>query len=116
MQDLWGDDTIVASGMGGIGATYFFEPAAPSLFTTAGVGYSNWFEPFEDNPENLPDIGWFLGIGHEFSAHWAIEFDLLWISPDEELVAVGDDVDGSYKIYAERDVTAASVVLTFTLY
>ncbi len=108
-NSIWIDECTVASGLGGIGATYYFEDVAPSLFWSAGVGYSNWVRPFEEDPENLLSTGWYLGVGYEFHAHWAVEFDVLWVSPDDEL-------DESYMIYRERDVTSMRALLTFTLY
>ena len=77
-----GDDVMIANGLGGLGVTYFFEPAAPSAFVSGGIGFSSWTLPLEEDP---PDawygIGLSAGAGYEFATHWYVAGDVCWGKP-----------------------------------
>ncbi len=79
-----GHDVTIAHGIGGLGVTYFFQPAAPSAFLTAGVGFSSWAAPFEEESDDWLGIGVSAGAGYEFAPHWYIEGNVCWGNPSTE--------------------------------
>ena len=72
-----------ANGFGGVGVTYYFQPEGPSPYLTAGLGFSTWDAPFEENSDGLSSSGIALGAGYEFSKHWSLEGNFSWGSPNE---------------------------------
>lgn len=97
----------VASGVAGIGATYYFNPTAPSWFLSGGLGYSSWLVPFEAQSLYYYDyyyegntmqdsrfgLGLFIGGGYEFTKHLNVEMDLCWGNPkhSEEMIEVSSN-------------------------
>ncbi|MFH2036951.1 MAG: hypothetical protein ABIJ45_11150 [Candidatus Zixiibacteriota bacterium] len=75
------DKKSLAIGVGGIGATYFLQPKAPSLFFNLGVGFSTQSYPFKGTD---PDVGLGIngGIGYEFSPNWSLELVFLYAQPN----------------------------------
>lgn len=73
----------LANGIGGVGVAYYFQPEGPSPYLTAGLGFSTWDAPFEENSDGLSSSGVALGAGYEFSKHWSLEGNFSWGSPNE---------------------------------
>ncbi|KAA0230733.1 hypothetical protein EDS67_07485 [candidate division KSB1 bacterium] len=87
-----------ASGVGGLGVAYYFQPQGPSPYLTAGLGFSTFSAPFERDFDGLFGSGLALGAGYEFSNHWSVEGNFTWGSPNEEYF--GDEV--GIKTWAAR--------------
>ena len=83
-ENALGDDVTITSGLGGLGVTYFFEPAAPCLFLTGGIGFSSWTTPFEEDADTWSGIGLTAGVGYEFAPHWYVAGDVCWGKPSTE--------------------------------
>lgn len=64
-------------GIGGIGATYYFEPTAPSGYMLAAIGGSDYAFPLESNVTTQTGGGILLGGGYEFSPHVMFEVTLM---------------------------------------
>jgi opacity protein-like surface antigen len=78
------EDVTVATGVAGLGATYFFQPTAPSPFILGGIGYSSFSTPFESDSESQIGFGIAAGGGYEFAKHWTIEGTLTYGKPSED--------------------------------
>ena len=74
------EEITLALGVGGVGATYFFKPKAPSLFVNMGVGLSYRSYPFWGT-EPWTGLGVSGGIGYEFSPNWNTELTFFWAAP-----------------------------------
>lgn len=77
-------DNTIASGVGGLGISYFLKPQAPSLFVTAGAGFSAWSIPFEGT-DPWTGIGFAWGLGYEFSTNWNVEANVVLGKPKDEV-------------------------------
>jgi hypothetical protein len=77
------EDITVATGIGGLGVTYFFNAKSPSLFVTVGAGFTGWSYPFEDR-DFWTGIGVTGGVGWEFRPNWVLEASFLWGKPKYE--------------------------------
>jgi len=86
------EDVMTLGGVGGLGATYFFNPQAPSFFVSAGVGFASWSLPFEGT-DPWVGLGAAGSIGYEFSPNWMIEASVLWGKPDDETDDYKHEVD-----------------------
>lgn len=64
-------------GMGGIGATYYFEPASPSGYMLGAIGGSDFAFPLESNVTTRTGGAIMLGGGYEFSQHVMFEVTVL---------------------------------------
>lgn len=84
MENALGDDVTIATGVAGLGMTYFFQPAAPSAFISGGIGYSSWTAPFESDVDAWYGLGLSVGAGYEFSPHWCIEGSMCWGNPSTD--------------------------------
>ncbi len=70
------EDATFASGIGGLGVSYYFKTSLPSPYVTATIGYSSFGTPFNDNYDGETGFGMAAGFGYEFAPHWSIEGDL----------------------------------------
>lgn len=70
-------DAHAVVGISGIGATYYFEPTAPSGYMLAAVGGSDYAFPFENNITTKKGGAFMLGGGYEFDKHVMFEVTLL---------------------------------------
>jgi len=70
-------DAHAVVGISGIGANYYFEPAAPSGYMLAAVGGSDYAFPFESNITTKKGGALMLGGGYEFDKHVMFEVTLL---------------------------------------
>jgi len=63
------------NGMSAIGASYFFEPQAPSFFLSAGMGLGVLAISTSDSfdTESESGLGFTVGAGYEFATNWIIE-------------------------------------------
>jgi len=86
------DEVSILGGVGGLGATYFFRPEAPSLYISAGVGFSSWSLPFEGS-DPWTGLGMAGSIGYEFAPNWTVEASVLWGQPSNETDDYKKDVD-----------------------
>ncbi len=77
------ESKTIATGVGGLGLTYFLNPQSPSLFVTVGGAFSAWSFPFEGTQPRV-GMGFGGGIGYEFSPNWNMELSVLFGSPKEE--------------------------------
>ena len=64
-------------GLGGIGATYYFEPTSPSGYMLAAIGGSDYAFPMESNVRTHTGGGIMLGGGYEFSPHVMFEVTVM---------------------------------------
>ena len=84
-EALYGEDVTIANGLGGLGVTYFFQPAAPSAFVSGGIGFSSWSLPLEeDPPDSWVGVGLSAGAGYEFAPHWYVAGDVCWGKPSTD--------------------------------
>ena len=70
-----------ASGVGGLGVTYYFNSLAPSAYyVDAGIGLATWTYPFFDQEGAGATYGpgLLLGAGKEFARHWTMDVDVFW--------------------------------------
>jgi len=81
----------IATGLVGVGVTYYLGDNSPYYVTGAG-GLSTWTAPFEDDDWLAPfkDSAqtWFgysalVGFGWEFMEHWSAEATAMWGNPGE---------------------------------
>jgi len=70
-------DAHAVVGLSGVGATYYFEPAAPSGYMLAAVGGSDYAFPFESNITTKKGGAFMFGGGYEFDKHVMFEVTLL---------------------------------------
>ena len=78
-----GDNVTVAHAIGLLGASYYFQPEAPSPYVLGSVGISTWSAPFEENSDTWTGLGVSGGFGYEFAQHWALEATLNYGKPSE---------------------------------
>ena len=80
MTNILDDDVIVASGVSGVGASYYFAPEAPSFLLSGGLGFASWSLPFEDNgwEDTWYGFGLTAGVGYEFIPHLHAGLDFVW--------------------------------------
>jgi hypothetical protein len=67
-------------GLSGLGATYFFQPEAPSLYLIGGIGMAYTWAPGVD-AESYTGIGLCFGGGYEFARYWRAESNVTWGKP-----------------------------------
>jgi hypothetical protein len=83
--DDWDGDGLILHGLTGIGANYYFRPAAPSFFVGGGLGLaSHGFISTDSDVDSESDsgFGFYLGGGFEFARHLNVEFSVLWDTID----------------------------------
>lgn len=76
IENVYGNSVIIATGVNGVGCTYYFNPKAPSPLIKAGLGLSSWSTPFEEGSDDWWGFGFLFGAGYEFSPHWSVEGDV----------------------------------------
>jgi hypothetical protein len=101
-----GDDETIATGVGLLGVSYYFEETAPSFYLLGTVGLSSWDAPFEEDSEALVGFGIGGGVGWEFKRHWSLEATLSWGNPSN------DEAVGNF----EADVTTVLVTINGIAY
>ena len=75
-----------AYGVGLLGASYYFNVDAPSMYLVGTVGISTWTAPFEDWwDEYWIGAGVSAGLGYEFAKHWSVEGTVNIGKPSYEL-------------------------------
>jgi len=84
MESLAGDVTI-ANGVGLVGASYYLQEGAPSVYILGSIGTSAWMAPFEEDSGSMSGFGISGGLGYEFRPHLSVEgtVNLGWPSEDE---------------------------------
>lgn len=70
------EDATFASGIGGIGVAYYFQPVIPSPYINATLGYSSFSALGNDNYDGEMGVGFAAGVGYEFAPHWTVEASL----------------------------------------
>lgn len=70
-------DAHAVVGMGGIGATYYFEPTSPSGYMLGAIGGSDYAFPLESNVTTRTGGAIMLGGGYEFAQHVMFEVTVL---------------------------------------
>jgi len=76
---IWYPETI--AGVSAAAVTYWFQPAAPSLFITGGIGIGIQAVPFESDADSCTGLGLVGGAGREFSRHWSIAAEVFYANP-----------------------------------
>ncbi len=75
-----------AYGVGLLGASYYFQVEAPSLYILGSVGVSTWSAPFDDSwGDAWVGVGLSGGMGYEFAKHWSIEGTVNYGNPGTEM-------------------------------
>jgi len=82
LTNVLDNDVTIASGVGGIGFTWFTSPEPKGLFLTGTIGLGSWDAPFEDGSSMWTGFGLMAGVGYEFAAHWAVDLSLMWGTPE----------------------------------
>jgi len=85
-QSILDTDLTVASGISGLGFTWFTNPDPKGLFLTGTLGFASWDYPFEDDSDMLTGFGVALGLGYEFAPHWAVDLNLMFGSPERSVL------------------------------
>lgn len=76
------DETVtIVNSTGGLGATYYLAPRAPSVYLLGLIGLSMWSAPFESHSDTWTGFGVGAGVGYEFVPHWALEGSLSYGNP-----------------------------------
>jgi hypothetical protein len=81
MDSAAGKSVTIAHGIGLVGASYYFNVAAPSMYLVGSIGLSSWSAPFESDSESWSGFGITGGVGYEFATHWSVEGTLNWGNP-----------------------------------
>lgn len=87
-----GGDITVVFGNSGLGAAYYFTPAAPAGYLMGQVGFMSIAAPFESNTSSDSGAGFLVGGGYEFSPHWSVEGFFGYGSPDTGIGSVDQSV------------------------
>lgn len=88
LGDITTVDVTVAHAIGLLGASYYFQADAPSLYVLGSLGISTWQTPFESGSETYVGFGLSGGLGYEFSKHWFAEGTLNYGKPTKQLYGV----------------------------
>jgi hypothetical protein len=89
-------ELFTATGMSGVGGTYFLRTGVPSLFVHASVGLAALRTFYSDDTEDSWSGGGVsFGGGFEFARHWTIDVDFL-------LTSVSDEFDNKLSIRTAR--------------
>lgn len=79
------NDALTASGLSGIGVTYFLAPGAPSFYVQGTIGISAWNDLSDEGVvDSMTGTGLNVGGGYEFAAHWNVDLDLIFGSADDD--------------------------------
>jgi hypothetical protein len=78
-----GESTWIATGLAGIGLSYYLSSSPGTLYLLGSVGISSWAAPFEGENDTLFGPGALGGVGYEFWRHWSVETIVMWGKPDE---------------------------------
>jgi len=81
MINALNENVTVASGVGGLGITYFLKSTDPSPYLVGGFGFSSWSLPFESDVDAWYGFGLTVGAGYQFASHVAFEGSLIWGEP-----------------------------------
>ena len=75
-----------AHAIGLLGASYYLNVDAPSIYILGSVGLSTWSAPFESTwEETWAGVGVSAGVGYEFAKHWSAEGTINFGKPGTEL-------------------------------
>ena len=74
----------VAHGTGFVGASYYMQDEAPSVYLMGTIGFSTWSAPVESDSDAWTGFGIGVGIGYEFAPHWSVEGTLNWGNPGQD--------------------------------
>ena len=98
---LWYDSEgiTLASGVSGLGITYFFSENTQESFISAVIGWNGVSAPFEDNTESLTGFGLSIGVGREVSKNWIVGLDATWGKPESGITTFGIGVHFSHIWY-----------------
>ncbi len=88
IENVLGDNVAIASGVGGLGVTYYLTPKAPCAYFMGGLGGATWSAPFEEDGDWWYGFGTMFGAGYEFSPHWSIEADVAFGWPSDEEMGI----------------------------
>lgn len=78
------EKTIFATGQAGLSASYFLNPGNKSPFISAGAGFSGLSTPLEAGSTSSSGLGFFAGIGYEFTDNFTLEADLIYGNPRDK--------------------------------
>ena len=94
-------DKLFASGISGIGATYFFKPEQKTFYASVVLGFGDHTNV--DDSASEVGVGFMATVGYEFAAHWQGEISLLKTS-------IEDDYD------EELDTTTVQFLINYSWY
>lgn len=75
-------DELTFTEVAGLGGTYYLHDSAPTLFVSAGLGWSVFTQPGGPIDTQL-GFGTFVGAGYEPRPHWNLQVDLGWNNPGD---------------------------------
>jgi hypothetical protein len=113
----------IASGVAGLGISYYLRPTTPSFYVTGAAGFSTWTAPFETDDWLLPykdhartwfDVGFFGGAGYEFSKNWRVEATGTWWGSPGETTNI--DSDGTPDMDVSSSGFSMQVILVGMIY
>lgn len=81
MDNALGSSVTIASGVCGLGATYYVNQIAPTFCFGAGVGISTWSLPFESDADTWTGVGVMACFGYEFVRHVSAEIAVTYGEP-----------------------------------
>jgi hypothetical protein len=90
MESSTGLEVTIADGVGAIALSYFIAPELraggwhSSLFISGGVGVSTWATPMEEDSDTWEGIGYFVGLGYEFTKHYRVSLNYFGNNPSIE--------------------------------
>lgn len=75
--------SIIANGIGGLGASYYLNETCPSIYIHGLVGFSTW-APLKSLGDSWVGFGLGAGVGYEFKSHWSFEGSINYGNPGRE--------------------------------
>lgn len=83
-ENYAGQSSLYLNSYGGLGATWYVQPAAPSFFFSGLVGWTG-MSAFDGDGESLVGFGAGAGVGYEFVPHWSVEASVHFGSPSDDV-------------------------------
>lgn len=81
LTNVYGNKVTIASGVGGLGVTYFLKPTYPCPYLLGEIGLATWATPFQTGSKSWYGLGAALGVGYQLRNHLAFEAGLTWGNP-----------------------------------
>lgn len=88
VENVFDESVTLVDGLSTFGASYYFQPAAPSAFVTGGIGWATWTTPFEEESSGALGFGLYGGGGYEFNKLLSVEGSISYGMPSDEASGV----------------------------